>query len=81
MENRKKNTGKSKQEIKKLQDKNNEKDFIGLRSSPKLESIVENWSSLELEISNYPFVEEPRNLMDYWKKTSTRKFIIQQFEF
>lgn len=66
---------KSKQEIKKSKEKNNEMEFVGLRSKPKLESLVENWSNLELSPSEYPFIEEPKNLGVYRKKLATGVFI------
>jgi len=46
-------------------------DLVGLRSNPKLETLVENWSNLELSTSEYPFLEEPKNLGVYRKKIST----------
>ena len=37
-------------------------DYNFLRSSPKLEGIVESCSKYELSRSEFPFVEEPKNL-------------------
>jgi len=65
---------KSKQEIKKIKEKNNEMDLVGLRSNPKLETLVENWSNLDLSSQEYPFIEEPKNLGVYRKKISTGVF-------
>jgi hypothetical protein len=65
---------KSKQEIKKIKEKNNEMDLVGLRSNPKLETLVENWSNLDLSSAEYPFIEEPKNLGVYRKKITTSTF-------
>jgi hypothetical protein len=37
-------------------------DYNFLRSSPKIEGIVESCSKYELSRSDFPFVEEPKNL-------------------
>jgi len=49
-------------------------DLVGLRSNPKLETLVENWSNLDLSTSEYAFIEEPKNLGVYRKKISTGVF-------
>jgi len=46
-------------------------DLVGLRSNPKLETLVENWSNLDLSSTEYPFIEEPKNLGVYRKKITT----------
>lgn len=49
-------------------------DLVGLRSNPKLETLVENWSNLDLSSTEFPFLEEPKNLGVYRKKISTGVF-------
>ncbi len=50
-------------------------ELVGLRSSPKLETLVESWSNLELSSTEYPFIDEPKNLGVYRKKVATGIFI------
>lgn len=50
-------------------------ELVGLRSSPKLETLVESWSNLDLSSTEYPFIEEPRNLGVYKKKIATGIFL------
>lgn len=52
----------NKKEIKQFKMKSKSLDYNFLRSSPKIEGIVESCSKYELSRSDFPFVEEPKNL-------------------
>ena len=45
-----------------------------LRLEPKLVSTLENWGNIELNNSEFSFVEEPKNLGIFRKKVSTGVF-------
>lgn len=65
----------TKQEAKKVQDKLKlENDLVNVRSQPKIVSTVESWGNIELNNSDYCFVEEPKNLGIFRKKVSTGVF-------
>lgn len=52
----------NKKEIKQFKMKSKSLDYNFLRSSPKIEGIVESCSKYELSRTEFPFVEEPKNL-------------------
>lgn len=62
----------NKREIEHFKMKSKTVDYNFLRSSPKIENIVEACSAYELNRSEYPFIEEPKNLPRVRAKTNIK---------
>jgi hypothetical protein len=52
----------NKSDIKKFKNKSKQLEYTFLRSSPKLEGIINSCSKLELNKNEFPFIQEPKNL-------------------